>query len=596
MFRIFTLFFILLSFALTITGISSDQVDNYIPANNMLTEQTRSMLSAIKLAEENEDWEAYTNLRSSFIQEIKQSNPKLAKSYKTMQSDFDDFDNIDGDVNNAAPSNYHEIKDAEFPSQTIPGKWQNDVAFRNGRGFRDFSMDVSIDDHIYVSVATNNAAPTTDSLIMYRSLDGGITWDYWTTRTVGDGDYNKTEIMCFDSPSGDKYVLLFYTYSSGSINQRFRVVQYDQTNGTSGGSATLVDSLVLDFAVDRNYPSTNYRAMAFYDSSNSIYSIRSEPSSYGTVWQDKHAIGHVGRDVDLCYGINGSVYATYNGYNSGNLYIRENLNSADPASWSTFTTLESGSTDTTLQAEVIATREGQSTIKVQVVYTKDENNTLNLYRAEKNDGGAWSLSNPFVTFPVDTDFRYPSMYIENWGGDKEIHCVYKRSDADQNIGYKFDNGISSIWSGTVFPNDNWATGTQKPYVAEINSEPVVVYAGWGPNTLYCDNNGWVSSVTGNETGIVKEFNLSQNYPNPFNPSTTIKYQIANLKPQNTTLQIFNSLGQLVRTLVNTEQSQGEFSVVWNGLDNNGNAVSSGIYFYKLIHGDFVSSKKLIKLK
>lgn len=595
MFRFFTLLLITIGLLLITSGFSSDDVDNYIPANNLLTEQTRLTLNAIKIAEDNEDWATYQNLRSSFIQEIKQSNPELAKSYRTIQSDMD-FDNVDGELNSSYPANSSMLRDEEFPTRTIPEKWEDDVPFRTGLGFRDFSMDVSADGHIYVSVATRNTAPTTDSLIIYRSLDGGITWDYWSTRTVGDGDYNKTEVMCFDSPSGDKYVLLFYTFTSGTINQQFRVAQYDQATGSTGVSATLVDGLVLDFAVDRNYPSSNYRAIAFYDSSNSIYSIRSDPASYGTVWQDKHAIGQIGKDVDLCYGVNGSVYAVYNGFSTGNLYSRENLNYADPASWSTFTILEDGSTDTTMHAEVIATREGQSTIKVQVLYTKDENNTLNLYRAYKDDGASWSMSNAFVTFPTNTDFKYPSLYIKTWGGDKEIHCVYKRSDADQNIGYKFDDGVSALWSNTVTPNDNWATGSQKPYVAEINGEPVVVYAGWGPNTLYCDNNGWVSSITGDDPAIANEYRLSQNYPNPFNPSTTINYQIANSKPQNTTLQIYNSLGQLVRTLVNTEQSQGEYSVVWNGFDNNGAAVSSGVYYYKLTHGDFVSSRKLIKLK
>ena len=588
----YTYIILILLFTLNLTVFPEDTVDGFVPANNLLTEQTRSMLNAIKLAEDNEDWDTYQNLRTDFIQHIRNTNPQLAKSYKTIQSD-NNFSNVDGYEKAKNTSSSSGFLDEEFTGQTIPELWEDDVSFRDGLTFRDFSMDVSVDGHIYVSVATWNTAPTTDSLIVYRSLDGGITWDFWLTRTVGDGDYNKTEVMCFDSPSGDKYVLLFYTFTSGTINQRFRVVQYDQSTGSSGGSATLVDSLVLDFAVDRNFPSSNYRAIAFYDSANSMYSVRSEPTSYGTIWQDKHAIGHVGRDVDMCYGLSGSVYATYNGFNSGNLYVRENLSYADPASWSTATTLESGSTDTTMHAEIIATRESQANIKVQVVYTQDENNTLNLKRAEKDDGGAWTASYQFVT-NANFDFRYPVLDIDHWGGTTEVHNAY-RSEVNGNIiAYKFDSGAG--WTGSQFVSDYLPTGTQKPYVAEVNGEPVVVYAGWGPNTLYCDNNGWVSSITGNNPATVDEFTLRQNYPNPFNPSTIIKYQIASTKDQNTQLLIYNSLGQVVRTLVNTNQAKGEYSVVWDGLDNNGTEVSSGIYIYKLTHGNLVTSKKLIKMK
>ena len=75
------------------------------------------------------------------------------------------------------------------------------------------------------------------------------------------------------------------------------------------------------------------------------------------------------------------------------------------------------------------------------------------------------------------------------------------------------------------------------------------------------------------------FALAQNFPNPFNPSTTIRYAL----PENTfvNLQIFNVLGQPVRTLVNREQSPGNQSVEWDGKNDRGQKVSSGIYFYRI---------------
>jgi hypothetical protein len=88
--------------------------------------------------------------------------------------------------------------------------------------------------------------------------------------------------------------------------------------------------------------------------------------------------------------------------------------------------------------------------------------------------------------------------------------------------------------------------------------------------------------------------LYNNYPNPFNPNTTIKYSIP--QKSNVTLKIYNAKGQLVKTLVNNKQEKGEYQIIWDGIDNNGKKVSSGVYFYQLKAGDFIASKKMITIK
>jgi len=109
------------------------------------------------------------------------------------------------------------------------------------------------------------------------------------------------------------------------------------------------------------------------------------------------------------------------------------------------------------------------------------------------------------------------------------------------------------------------------------------------------------TVTGTNThndfaGI--ETKLLGNYPNPFNPETTIKYNLKN--HSKVTLTIYNTKGQLVRTLVNSFQEAGVHNTVWNGKDTNGRSVSSGIYFSTLDvngeEGDYTSVKKIILMK
>lgn len=88
--------------------------------------------------------------------------------------------------------------------------------------------------------------------------------------------------------------------------------------------------------------------------------------------------------------------------------------------------------------------------------------------------------------------------------------------------------------------------------------------------------------------------LHQNYPNPFNPETTIQFDIA--KESAVKLQIYNIRGQLVKTLVNTRLNAGKHSIVWNGINENKEKVSSGIYLYKVSSGKDNVVNKMILMK
>ncbi len=97
-----------------------------------------------------------------------------------------------------------------------------------------------------------------------------------------------------------------------------------------------------------------------------------------------------------------------------------------------------------------------------------------------------------------------------------------------------------------------------------------------------------------EVSIPTRHMLEQNYPNPFNPITTIKYQLA--EAGNISLNIYDTMGRLIKTLVNEKKEVGYHSVVWDGKDENGAAVSSGIYLYRIQTGDYTETKQCIMLK
>lgn len=98
----------------------------------------------------------------------------------------------------------------------------------------------------------------------------------------------------------------------------------------------------------------------------------------------------------------------------------------------------------------------------------------------------------------------------------------------------------------------------------------------------------------NQGQLPSNFDLAQNYPNPFNSSTVIQFALPSAS--RVQLDIFNILGQKVKSLVDQELPAGVVSVTWDGRNETGNNVASGVYFYRMVTRDFQSSKKLLLLK
>jgi hypothetical protein len=98
----------------------------------------------------------------------------------------------------------------------------------------------------------------------------------------------------------------------------------------------------------------------------------------------------------------------------------------------------------------------------------------------------------------------------------------------------------------------------------------------------------------NLAGVPERFSLCQNYPNPFNPNTKIDFSI----PRNSKVRlcIYNVMGQRIKTLVDETKTAGYYDVIWDGKNEKGQEVASGIYLYRLEADDFKETKKMILLK
>ena len=97
-----------------------------------------------------------------------------------------------------------------------------------------------------------------------------------------------------------------------------------------------------------------------------------------------------------------------------------------------------------------------------------------------------------------------------------------------------------------------------------------------------------------KTQVIESFKIFQNYPNPFNPSTTITYQIPNYS--NVRVNIYDLNGQLIKELLNENQSAGEYRIMWDGTNQSNLKVASGVYIYSVRCNESLLSKQMILLK
>jgi len=146
------------------------------------------------------------------------------------------------------------------------------------------------------------------------------------------------------------------------------------------------------------------------------------------------------------------------------------------------------------------------------------------------------------------------------------------------IGFVQGNGTSTNSHSYTYSDNDLHSGTYSYRLKQI------------------DYNGYYKYINLNESFTIKpaSYSLAQNYPNPFNPVTSIKYKVSS--SQFVTLKVYDILGNEIATLVNEEKPAGEYEVEFNSHSGNKVNLTSGIYVYQLIAGEFIETKKMLLMK
>ena len=198
---------------------------------------------------------------------------------------------------------------------------------------------------------------------------------------------------------------------------------------------------------------------------------------------------------------------------------------------------------------------------------------------------------PWMTIDQSTGYIYVVFYDRrNTTGD--VNDVYLARSTDG--GDTFSNFKISEFTFTPSP---WVFFGDYIHIAASNGK---IYPIW-TRMDGTDLSVWTAIIEDSILSYIPkikklpvQFNLSQNYPNPFNAKTIIEYDL----PHSSFIQlsIYNLKGQIIKTLINQEMNSGSHIAYWDGTNNIGNSVSSGLYTYSLTMKDFKSTKKLLYLK
>jgi hypothetical protein len=493
--------------------------------------------------------------------------------------------------------------------------WGNDVTVATGTVEGGISLASDTSGNLYAARCSTDVSTT---IFIYKSTDAGASWSHHTQTNASSGSLLHPVLLT--GSSGDK---LYLFYIRSSLNGSIVLLRYAPNGTFDGNFEVKVDSDTITYFSACTDLGTGDHLMVVFerqkmgDATPDLYSIVS--TDQGETWSSEALVTGVGSHPDIAYGNDGYLYCVHEKTGGPDKEIGFVRSSDYGISWDAGTGeyLTVDSYDDTYPKVAALHDALPAAVHVWVVYNHDwGDDNIDLYYTHSSNAGVdWSENLPLANSadwdemacdlwakPDDVGYnvmsacylRYKSVIFPTFEEWSEVHRAY------------VFNSFPTTWYSGGQVSDNTAAvsedGREVCQGAYTKNQVCAIYAG-KPSSgnfegLYFDNGAWsdVEDETAEETTI-QGFSLSHNYPNPFNPVTSIEYSISNRQtPMHTTLRIYNIQGQLVRTLVDEPQKAGTHRVSWDGRDNAGRQVASGVYLYRLEAGDFSKSEKMVLIR
>jgi GH24 family phage-related lysozyme (muramidase) len=480
-------------------------------------------------------------------------------------------------------SNNNPTTIPERPEQTrAPEDWDTDKLLRDG--FIDgLDMDVTGDGDIYIAAFENFTGSGSDSnLYVYRSTDGGATFELWRDQLVSNSLFAKIQTITIDG-TGDEYLLVYALFQNGT----FQVVRWNMNTGTMDFQNVTFDN-VTDFGVDRNYPpsTSNQRVFATYHKTdNMTYSARSTAGSYGFDWVDETSLGIVGEQIEFTYGINGACYTAFIGYNSRSLRANANDNYNDPASWGSNETVTDGNVIETLNPTIRATRKDFATDEVLIIASSRAEGSSDSYigQAYRRENGAAYTPINYISAGTDANVAHIDTWMRKVNADEIIETAYVRdviddSSDDVNRSFQYDGDAFGPFEGVGDSGLNVFDGFASVIAETHDGLPCMAFAGTSSGGSFGYGLFFDAKTVILDNGDNSFWNFAF-YPNPAQDVLNIS-----AKENVEHVAIYSLLGQKVIQL-SPEQNNPSIDI---------SALSSGVYVMKVNVNGQSATYKFIK--
>jgi len=448
---------------------------------------------------------------------------------------------------------------------------------------------------------------------LYKTTDGANNWSAISSDLTGDGSGSSgATISAIAIAKGNSNVIY-----AGCSNGR---VQVTTNNGGSWSvvSSSLPTLYVTDIEISSTNPGAAYLTYSGYTSSSKIY----KTSNYGSTWTNISS-GLPNLPVN-CVALNpdnasqiivGTDLGIFSSINDGGTWVTDNGGLANVS----IADLDYRSSDKYL----FAATHGRSMFKAplsggttptEVTLNYDDGIPSSGYYWNTPGAGSANRMTPTITPAKVTQMSIYFTGINAGTGSYQPFIKGKSGSAPGSNLTTLSTRVAvppgwdeiNLSSYNINVSDDFFVGlfydgTNKPM---YGFDPIdngrawdfdgVSWSSWNETYFMRAKIQTLTSVVDIETRVPKHFDLSQNYPNPFNPVTRIKYSLPN--EQLVSVIIYDLNGSEVAKLVDNHQAPGTYTIEWNGKDNSGRQVSSGVYLYKIEAGNFSELKKMILLK
>jgi hypothetical protein len=451
---------------------------------------------------------------------------------------------------------------------------------------RVFQSDVDIDDNIGRSLSVNatddtiaaaRLTTTQSDLVSWElSANGGVDWQDMTP----NGNWNQLTVPGTDLQWRSTHTLVVPGVNPGvthlQIEWLFQAALIDSIVDVPGDQGGWIRAHFTrsgrDFPDQATVPIANYGLWRRVDSAALAAALEAQASSPNE--------SNAADDMPV---LGGMPVITY----QGNLYVQSGPNRAassfPPGVWEWVATVPAVQQDRYIAVVPTAADSSASGTHHTVLLITAHTTTPSIWYVSAPDSG-YSLDNIAPSMPSGFAIAYNTGSGNQlvWDAcpdeDFQHFNVYRSTDPDfvpspSELVY---SGIGTSWTDPEY--DGWNVHYKVTALDYVGNES--------------DAAGPESATAVSDAPPPAAFALGQNIPNPFNPTTTIHYDVPSGGGV-VTLQVFDVSGRLVRTLVDGHQAPGSKSVVWNGTNERGQGVASGIYFCRMTAPGFSSTRKML---